>query len=64
MEEWEKHMSDFIPADLITFDVYSRSSEQLFEYIDVIPAIVRGAYFVSSSSNSKITFEVKNLIIM
>jgi len=57
-------MSDFIPADLITFDVYSRSSEQLFEYIDVIPAIVRGAYFVSSSSNSKITFEVKNLIIM
>ena len=52
MEEWEEHMTDFQPADLITFDIFSRSKESFFEHIDIVPAIIRGAYFVSSSSNS------------
>jgi len=58
MEEWEEHMSDFQPADLITFEILSRSTEVFFENIKVVPAIVRGAYFVSSSANSEITLEV------
>ena len=27
MREWEEHMSDFVPADMITFEVPHRSTE-------------------------------------
>lgn len=56
MDEWEEHMQDFVPADMITFDIYARTDEVFHEYIDTIPSKIRGAYFVSSSENADINF--------
>ena len=44
-------MNDFVPADLITFDIKYRSLEEFHEYIDTVPSIIRGAYFVSSNDD-------------
>ena len=77
MQEWETHMSDFVPADMLTFDVAPRFTEVslsnkcflmyyqiLFEDIKVLPSRIRGAYFVSSNQNSDIDFTVKNQLHM
>jgi len=56
MAEWEQHMENFIPADMVTFDIASRTSFAFFEEIMEVPTVVRGAYFVSHTSDSKITF--------
>jgi hypothetical protein len=58
MQEWEQHMSDFVPADMITFEVPPRFTEILYEDIKTVPSKIRGAYFVSSSLNSDIDFTI------
>lgn len=30
--EWEEHMSDFVPADLLSFEIDGRATEVLFYF--------------------------------
>lgn len=53
--EWEEKMSDFTPSDMITFEIGPRGTEELFEVIDFLPSLVRGAFFVSSQESKDLT---------
>ena len=56
-------MYDFVPADMVSFECYARSNFSFFEHIDTVPTHIRGAYFVSHTSSSDISFEVKNSLL-
>lgn len=66
MKEWEEHMKDFVPADMISFELSPRGEDEFFEEIDTIPSFVRGAWFVSSGEANDIDFTIldplKNII--
>ena len=64
MNEWDSHMSDFVPADLVSFEIYASSNFSFFEHVDVVPTKIRGAYFVSHTSNSEISLEVKSIFFI
>ncbi len=54
MKEWDMHMTDFVPADLVSFEIAPRGHEEFYEVIDDIPSKVRGAFFVSSKETKDI----------
>lgn len=54
MKEWDMHMADFVPADLVSFEIPPRGQEEFFEVIDELPSKVRGAFFVSSKETKDI----------
>ena len=58
MKEWETYMNDFVPADLITFEISGRAEEEFFEEIMTVPSFIRGAYFVSSSESQDIDITI------
>ena len=58
MKEWEEHMKDFVPADMVTFEVSPRGEDEFFEEIDTLPSFVRGAWFVSSVEANDIDFTI------
>ncbi|KAL4451125.1 hypothetical protein ABPG74_021447 [Tetrahymena malaccensis] len=59
MEEWEKHMQDFIPDEMLTFEIESKKEELFMEDITV-PTQMRGAFFVSYFSDEKIDFIIRD----
>ncbi|EAR92966.1 emp24/gp25L/p24 family protein (macronuclear) [Tetrahymena thermophila SB210] len=59
MEEWEKHMQDFIPDEMLTFEIDSKKEELFMEDITV-PTQMRGAFFVSYFSDEKIDFVIRD----
>lgn len=67
MKEWEMYMTDFSPADLITFEISGRDTEEFFEDITTIPSFVRGAWFVASSETEDIDLTIfdplKNVVV-
>lgn len=58
MEEWDTYMKDFVPADMMTFELPARAEEDFFANIDVIPSYIRGAYFISSRESKDINFQI------
>ena len=60
MEEWDLHMSDFVPEDMLTIELNTREEISLHEYAsaDRDMQYVRGAYFVNSGKST----EAKQLI--
>jgi len=54
MKEWDTHMTDFVPADLVSFEIAPRGHEEFYEVIDDLPSKVRGAFFVSSKETKDI----------
>lgn len=54
MKEWDMHMTDFVPADLVSFEIAPRGHEEFYEVIDDLPSKVRGAFFVSSKETKDI----------
>jgi hypothetical protein len=52
-------MSDFVPADMLTFEISSRGMLSFMEDISEVPTVVRGAYFVSHTADSDIDFAVR-----
>ena len=58
MREWDAHMSDFVPADLVTFEVSPRGHEEFYETIEDLPSKVRGAYFVSGKETKDVDFVI------
>lgn len=67
MKEWQEYMQGFVPADMITFELNPRATEEFFEEVDVLPSFIRGAWFVSSSESRDIDFSIldpsKNSIV-
>lgn len=59
MVEWEETMMDFIPDDLITFDLSAKEEEIFYEKI-MERTKIRGAYFVSYYTDEKIDFLIKD----
>jgi len=58
MTIWENIMSNFVPSDMLTFDVPARKNEILFEDIEIQGTSIKGAYFVSSSEDADIDFSI------
>lgn len=57
MQDWELMMQDFIPDDMLAFELKRGEIEILEEGIHH-PTTVRGAYFVSMMTKEKINFIV------
>ena len=57
MEEWDTHMSDFVPEDMLTFELNPQEEMSLHEFVpedrrgDVLS--IRGAYFVNAPKSSE-----------
>ena len=50
MEEWDAHMSDFVPDDMLTIDLNPREEMSLHEDAPDNSIYMRGAYFVNSDA--------------
>jgi hypothetical protein len=57
MQDWELMMQDFIPDDMLAFELKKGEIEILEEGIHH-PTTIRGAYFVSMMTKEKINFIV------
>ena len=56
MEEWDAHMSDFVPEDMLTIDLGTREEISLHEFADSSKRgmqYIRGAYFVNSGQSTE-----------
>lgn len=56
MAQWDEHMNDFEPSDMLTINIPSRTDEVFYEYITETPSKVRGAYFIGSGEKKLIDF--------
>jgi hypothetical protein len=48
MAQWDEHMGDFEPSDMLTINIPSRTDEIFYEQIVEVPSKVRGAYYIGS----------------
>lgn len=48
MEEWDTHMSDFVPDDMLTAELQPREEISIHEDAPYESIYMRGAYFVNS----------------
>ena len=58
MREWEEIMKDFSPEDMITVEIPARSEEEFFTVIDVVPTEIRGYWFLYSTSDKSMDFQI------
>ena len=60
MEEWDKHMHDFTPADMITTHISAGAKEVLFETVTQVPSYIRGAFFLENyGDEDQVNFNFK-----
>lgn len=62
MEDWENLMTDFLPDDMISFDLKKGHEEVVEEHIPY-PTNVRGAYFISLMVKDKVDFIVRRFLL-
>ena len=60
MKEWDAKMQGFVPEDMVTFEIQARSTEEFYEVIDIVPSILRGAWFLASENTKDIDFKVQD----
>jgi len=48
--EWEEHMANFIPSDMLTLDLGAGEEVNLHEDATNDPLYIRGAYFVNNKA--------------
>jgi len=53
MEEWDAHMSDFVPDDMLTVELQPREEISLHEDASKDPLYIRGAYFVNAAPGTE-----------
>tara|TARA_B110000285_G_C14752316_1_gene435751 strand:+ start:109 stop:318 length:210 start_codon:yes stop_codon:yes gene_type:complete len=55
MEEWDVHMSDFVPEDMLTIELNTREEISLHEFADSKRGMqyIRGAYFVNAGQSTE-----------
>jgi hypothetical protein len=56
--EWEEHMKNFVPADLVTFELPGMGVSEFYEEIDTVPSHVRGAWFVGEEQSKDLDIQV------
>lgn len=56
MDQWDEHMADFEPSDMLTIQIPSRGQETFYENIQTTPSRVRGAWYIASGDKKKIDF--------
>jgi len=49
MEEWDQHMSDFVPEDMLTVEINPREEISIHEDVDKKETFIRGAFFVNAA---------------
>ncbi|CAD8057683.1 unnamed protein product [Paramecium sonneborni] len=59
MDDWEGQMADFIPDDMLSFELKKGEVEILEQYIKH-PTNIRGAFFLSIMNKDKIDFSIKD----
>ena len=52
MEEWDAHMSDFVPDDMLTVEIDPREEISLHEDAPEESIYIRGAYFVNAPAGT------------
>ena len=50
MSEWEEHMQDFVPEDMMTFEIGGSTNFTLFQVVNTVPSYIRGAFFVAHNA--------------
>lgn len=58
MKEWDVHMSDFVPDDIITFELQSRGRDEYLVEILETPTRFRGAWFIASRQGKDMNFAI------
>ena len=58
MREWDDKMQGFVPEDMITFEIAARGEEEFYEMIDIVPSVIRGAWFLASGDSKDIDFTI------
>ena len=57
MEEWDEHMNDFVPEDMLTFELNPREEISLHEFVpedlQSESLYIRGAYFVNAQKSGE-----------
>lgn len=56
MDQWDTHMADFEPEDMLTIIIPARQEEKFYEYIATTPAKVRGAWYIGSGDKKVLDF--------
>lgn len=56
--EWRDNMLDFVPSDMVTFELAARGTEEFYEMIEIVPSKVRGAFFVSSKETKDLDMTI------
>eukprot|EP00826_Nyctotherus_ovalis_P065101 TRINITY_DN9561_c0_g2_i1.p1 TRINITY_DN9561_c0_g2~~TRINITY_DN9561_c0_g2_i1.p1 ORF type:complete len:251 (-),score=65.81 TRINITY_DN9561_c0_g2_i1:54-806(-) len=54
LEEWGQHMVDFIPSDMLAFEILAGRSRTIYENVKAAPILFRGAYSVSAEDSYKL----------
>jgi hypothetical protein len=49
MEEWDTHMSDFVPEDMLAVELQPREEISIHEDAPYDSIYMRGAYFVNAA---------------
>ena len=60
MKEWDEKMQGFVPEDMVTFEIQARSTEEFYEVIDIVPSLLRGAWFLASENTKDIDFKIED----
>jgi p24 family protein beta-1 len=58
MQEWDEKMKGFLPEDLTTFELPTRSEVEFYETVDFVPSTIRGAWFLASDNSKDVEFRV------
>lgn len=58
MKEWDEKMKDFVPEDMVTFEIAARGEEEFYEVIDIVPSVIQGAWFLASGDSKDIDFSI------
>ena len=56
MDQWDEHMEDFEPSDLLTVQIGSRQDQIFKENVVNTPTRVRGAWFIAHGDKKVIDF--------
>ena len=58
LKEWDEHMKDFEPADMLRMTLDPRTVEEMYQEVIAVPTKVRGAFYLEGGNKKKIDFEI------
>ena len=64
MEEWDRHMTDFVPDDMLTVELQPREEMSLHEEAPEDSIYMRGAYFVNAPPGTEKTDRLIDFFVL